>query len=233
MGENIRAANQFIQILRNPTRYHDDPTYPEGVLHDLGFFVRKPVEEGWFDTGFLGVAEQRYKLPAAMLIEANHAMLLLKAPYKGADGNWRILIYNPFKEGEEERILPNYEQYDQTDIILHDPQSPEAYKTRRRLELNHIHANNLAVDQIHQGQYDLSISGNPQLKLYQDMFMRGKLAALQHDAKNCIPYCHFVGALLNALKSGETDFKRVGIPQFAQDFGIRIKTLEEILGENS
>ncbi len=232
VGENIRAANQFIQVLRDPSRYKEDPNDNNFIIHNLGYRVDKstPLENVWFSTQSLEVAGQRHKLPLAMLIEANHAMLLLKTPYKSPDGNWRILIYNPFKEGEEERILPNYEQ---TDDILTDPQVPEQYKTKHRLELNNIRANDLAVAQIHQGQYDISVSGNPKLKSYQEMFMQGKLAHLQQDAKNCIPYCHFVGALLNALKPGDSEFKRIGIPQFAQDFGIRIRTLEEILNEKA
>ena len=60
------------------------------------------------------------------------------------------------------------------------------------------------------------------------VLLRGKFQALQRDYSNCIPYCLFVDAMLHGLKPGDTDFKTRGIPQFQRDFGVKIRTREEI-----
>lgn len=213
LKENIRAAEQFIRILRDPTKFTDIPGETDKKMHEFGFKLKLPLEESWFyvnDT--LDMASNRYKMPMALYVPGNHAMLALKAPEETADGTWKMLVYNPFNAGEEEIILPTY-----------DPSNPLG---------SHIHTNRLSNAQFQDGSYDLSISNNSELVKYQKEFTEGKLAALQKDGKNCLPYTLFVATLLNGLKPGETDFKRDGIPQFREDFNIRIKTLEEMLSGN-
>lgn len=221
---NREGAERIIRILRDPNRYKTPSINPRGRFnHDLGHVrLGEPFETSWFFSSDLtGLAESKYKLPMAVWAPGNHAMLLLKGPYKTTDGSWKIRTFDPFRQGEQERDLQNFDQWET---------APVGEKSNM-LHANGIIANNLAREEIYQNNYDISIANNPDLAPYRQMFVAGKLPRYQYDVSNCVPYTFFANVLLRALKPGATEFKTQGLPQFSQDFGMRIRTVEEIMAE--
>lgn len=230
-AENLKAAHHYLSIVRDRNRYTSQPDASGHYKHDLGFTVPN-IENGWFFLReFTEMFEERYKMPLGLyLLNGNHAVTLLKPPYQ-ENNQWKIKVYDPFKEGEQEIVLPNAEQL-KTEVDNSQYITPEA-KMRDFLRLLNIFGNDLALQQIVRGEYDLSISGRPDLQQYVNVLYKEKMAILQQDGKNCVALASFMGTLLNALKQGDTDFKKDGIPQFYQDFGVRIRTFEEIMGQHT
>jgi hypothetical protein len=65
--------------------------------------------------------------------------------------------------------------------------------------------NVLARQELNAGTYDITYFNDPEFSRYKDtLLLSGKFAALQKDAKNCVPYCLFVRAMLEGLRPGET-----------------------------
>ncbi|MBI3620232.1 hypothetical protein HY214_03775 [Candidatus Roizmanbacteria bacterium] len=87
-------------------------------------------------------------------------------------------------------------------------------------------SNALAGKMLLNGAYDLALADDPQLP---PQAILGKLQNLQFDGKNCVPLTFFSAAIRYAAKPGDNDFKRKGIQQFYDDFGISILTREELL----
>lgn len=161
---------------------------------------------GYFQLStILTLASGRYFMPLAIYVSDAHARLVLRSP-QNERGRLVLSVYDPMIGGITE---------------IEHPSS---------LPLNaRLFPNALAEGEINSGNYDITYFNDPTLSRYRDSFLlNGKFAPLQRDARNCIPYCLFVGAMLQALKPGETKFKSAGIAQIQQDFGVRILTREEI-----
>lgn len=102
LSQNIKASEQFIKSIRNPSLYNQDPYNPQYMKSDLGFLVGKPVEKSWFDVAsVVKTAEDRYKLPLAIFIDRNHARLVVKGAYQTLEGR-KVMVYNPMSNGFEE-----------------------------------------------------------------------------------------------------------------------------------
>lgn len=207
--ENARAADYFIRAIRDPRRYIQDPYNATSLRNDIDLVVMKPLETGFFYASPVVItAAERYGLPMAMYITGQHARLILKAPYSVREGVWRVPVYDPMTGGITRVEKPRDTKFNSV-----------------------IFPNGLAEQQLQSGEYDITFLKDPTLSRYHDaVLLRGKFQALQIDYSNCIPYCLFVNAMLNGLKLGDTDFKTRGIPQFQKDFGVRIRTREEITG---
>lgn len=203
--ENVRAANYFIGAIRDPSKYRSYGL--TDLINDAGLLIDRRT--GFFyASSVTSATAERYELPMAMYINGQHARLVLKAPYSDRTGIWRVLVYDPMIGGITEVEQPRGV-----------PANPG------------IFPNALAKEQLEAGTYDITFLNDSNLSRYHDaVLLRGKFQALQRDYSNCIPYCLFVNAMLHGLKPGETDFKTRGIPQFQQDFGVRIRTREEITG---
>ena len=206
LESNIKASEQFIIQLRNPSRYSQDPYQPQYMKSDLGYRVAKPVEKGWFDVGsIVTTAMDRYKLPLAIYIDHNHARLVVKGAYQTPEGR-KIKVYNPMSTGFEEISV------NATGMLVG------------------VTANALVGGKVDKEEYDIaSFLEDPKLREHSDLLKNIKAFNFQKDLQNCIPYCLFVNAMLHGLESGATDFKRQGIKQFEQDFGVRIMTREEMM----
>lgn len=171
--------------------------------------VEKPVETGWFHVSSVVVtALERYNLPLAIYVGPDrHARLVVKGAYDTPEGR-KIKAYNPFRQGFEE-VKVN------TDMSGH---------------YIGVFANTLVESKLYRGEYDvMKLLESPELIRYRNLLTGIKLFGFQKDTRNCIPYCLFVGAMLHGLEPGDTDFKRQGIRQFQEDFGVKIMTREEIL----
>lgn len=206
--ENVHAADEFIKAIRNPKYYQPYPTEGGYIMksNELGLEIN-PSTGFFYVYSVLGAAFHRYALPLAMYISGAHARLVVGPPkVEAGSGVARVPVYDPMTGGV-------------TDI-----EHPQSIPLNSRLITNH-----LAEVDLNAGKYDLTYFNDHSLRRYRDSFLlSGKFSALQRDYKNCVPYCLFVGAMLNALKPGETTFKNVGIPRFQQDFGVRILTREEM-----
>lgn len=204
--QNARAARIFITNLRNSNRFHQDP-YSGYLIDDRGIRI-EPVENGYLSAqDLLNIAQNRYQLPMAMYISRDHARLVLKGPYNSHAGK-TIQVYDPMSAGVSEISIPS-------------SLTPDVS--------NGIWTNALAHSMIEAGTYNISFLDDIQLIEYRESLFNGKLAALQKDSFNCIPFCLFVNALIQSLKPGDTEFKTRGIPQFEQDFGVRVLKREELI----
>lgn len=208
LESNIKASEQFIKTLRNPGLYHSDSYSSQYMKSDWGFQVEKDVgiEKGWFNVAsIVHTAEYRYHLPLAIYIDRNHAQLVVKGPYQASQGR-RIKVYNP--------MLSNFQEIN----------------VNQTGQLLGVTGNSLAGEKMAIGQFDLTkFFEAPDLAKYADMLTNIKAFSFQRDLHNCVPYCLFVSAMLYGLEPGNTEFKRQGIKQFEQDFGVRIITKEEML----
>lgn len=207
LEQNIRASEKFIIFLRDPTLYKQDSD-PRDMINSLGFRVEKPPETGWFYlNNLLTVARERYKLPMAVYVGPDrHARLLVKGWYNTPQGK-KMLVYNPYKTGFEEVDVKFDANGHVIGVLKNNNDTP-----LQREEFNLM-----------------KILESPDFAKYRDLLTESKAFGFQKDARNCIPYCLFVGAMLNGLEPSATEFKRQGIKQFEQDFGVRIMTREEML----
>jgi len=209
LEQNIKSSEQFIRSLRNPILYEQDPNDPRFMKSDLGFVIEGSVEKGWFRIGEVVIAAMdRYQLPLAIYIDRNHARLVV-ASSKTSDG-LKLKVYNP--------MLKNFQEVQTTLDATGNPIG--------------VFVNFLAQQRVYRGEYDLAKSFEaPELARYKKLLIETKTFNFQNqnDAYNCIPYCLFVGAMLNGLEPGATEFKQRGIKQFEQDFGVRIMRREDIL----
>ena len=204
---NLKACEQFLKSLRDPSRYQQDPHNSSRLKNDLGFSLVKPLETGFFEArDLLNVAEERYKLPLALYVSGSHARLVVKGPYQEANGQHKIFVYDPMTIGFKEISVT----LDRSGIPIG------------------IYANQLARSN---GKYkDLySNLNNPRLVNQSEILQNAKAFNFQRDLYNCVPISFFVGAMLAALDPSDTPFKRGGIEQFEQDFGVRILTREQLL----
>lgn len=209
--ENTSAARKFIDEIRRPDRYR--PYSAERVSSsELGLMM--DPRNGFFEPAYvLMSAMDRYKLPLAMYIsgsgEASHARLVVGSPRPDPSrGVIRVPVYDPISGNITE--------------VEHPQSTP--------LNSNLL-PNALAESDLASGTYDITYFNDPNLSRFKDSFLiQGKFAPLQRDSQNCVPYSLFVGAMLQALKPGDTPFKREGIPQFQKDFGVQILTRENITG---
>lgn len=220
--ENVIAANEFIRVLRDPARLtlREDGNRPS-LVHEFGHEIPgRDAARGWFEgISTLRMAQERYNMPFGMYIHNRHARTLLKPPYQDADGVWKALVYDPMHSGEEEVPLPRYGEYMRNNkMLLND-----------KLMNSGIAVNQLALRSIESGDYDLSISADRRLGDQREEFVSAKLRALQVDGHNCIPYSLFVNTMLQAMRPGDSRFKQEGLRRIQEDFGIHVKTFEEIM----
>lgn len=204
---NPKAATRFIDTLRHPYYYENRDTASGSVLYSREFGTEIDPGTGYFNTvSVVRAAFERYKLPLAIYDGGDHhARLVLGSP-KTDGGITVIPVWDPMK-GEITQI-----------------QDSEPSKLNSRL-----FANPTAQEELNSGKYDLTYINDASLSRYKDsLLLSGKFARLQYDYKNCVPYCLFVGAMLQALKPGETPFKTQGLPKFQEDFGVQILKREDV-----
>lgn len=204
---NKVAGQVFIENLRNPRRYHQNPYDPQFMIDNLGFELN-PETGYFFVSSFLKVAEERYHLPLAFYIEGRHAMLVVKGAARDETGRRKLKIYDPFHKGTKEVVL------DDSDYSIG------------------VFGNNLAGEQMVSGRYDIDFLNDPEdvrMWSYREELMNAKFADFQKDAHNCVPYCLFVNAMLHGLNPNNTTFKQEGRQRFSEDFGVKVLTREEIL----
>lgn len=208
LEQNIKASEQFIRQLRNPNRYSQDSHESQYLRSDLGFQVERGVgiEKGFFNVAsIVQAAENKYRLPLAIYIDRSHARLVVKGPYQTPYSR-RITVYDPMSSGFQE-----------IDV------NPAG-------QLLGVTGNSLAGEQMAVGQFDLKkFFEEPSLARYADLLTNIKAFNFQRDSYNCLPYCLFVGAMLNGLEPGATEFNQRGIKQFEQDFGVTILTRKDFL----
>lgn len=219
--KNEDAIKQFVSVLRNPQllEYREEGLLPQSEEHAYGFFIGKsypeqPIdqiaEKGWF-YAHTGIMSDRYACPMAVYAPGNHAYLVLRGPYQNANRDFEIVYYDPKKEGEHIEVLT-------------DMKSMADLENRDK---SHIYSNPLWQRDYNRNpnSTDISISGNSgipdSLKPY---FMTGKLGGFQGDDIDCVAHCFFMAAVLNALKEGDSDFKKIGIPKFFNDYHIQLGT---------
>lgn len=209
-AENPNAATRFIDTLRNPYYYRDYAT-PTGSVRRSDEFGTEIDSVGFFNTtSVLQAAFQRYQLPLVIYDAGDHhARLVVGSPKPNpARRVTRVPVWDPMRGSITEIIDPD----------------PKSLNSR-------LLPNGASEEDLKAGIYDLSYINDPTLNRYRDsVLLTGKFARLQYDYKNCVPYCLFVGAMLQALKPGETPFKTWGIPKFSKDFGVQIMTREDITG---
>lgn len=204
VGRNMEASKKFLTTLRDQAAYKRDPEDPRFWKSNLGYRVQDSVSEGWFmASDFMHNSQDRYQLPLAMFIAGNHARLVVKGAYQTPEGK-KIMVWDPMRKGFEE--LSTNESF--AGVV----------------------ANGLIGSKLVRGEYDIAkFFENPELAKYRGLLIEAKAFNFQTDFKNCIPYCLFANAMIYGLEPGDTEFKRQGIKQFEQDFGVRIITREEML----
>lgn len=207
--ENVHAADAFIEAIRNPRRYQYYDTGGGIVYRSNELGLELDPSTGYFNAAsVLKAALERYTLPLVI--------------YIGSDRHARLAVGPP--ESDRRRGIINIPVYDPMIGNITRVEHPQSIALNGALL-----PNALAKSQLSTGKYDITFLDDPSLSRYKDSFLlSGKFSALQRDGKNCIPYCLFVGAMLEALKPGESNFKSEGISQFQKDFGVRILKREEI-----
>lgn len=234
--ENKRAADQFVKVLRDPELLEKSEDN-WGFVHAFGFKVNpNPLqspdvvknngkvtdteiqEKGWFVVNPY-VMQERYNMPMAFYVAEGHAMLVLKAPEQRNNG-WYLTYYDPFFPGSREIRMPESNNIKNKEDILLSGKS-------------HIYTNGLWEHDFKStpNNIDISFDGLNIPTSYREHFKDAKLAQFQDnmDFSNCVLYSCFVGVLLNALKTGDTDFKSKGIAQIKKDFGIKVLKREELI----
>lgn len=206
-------ARQFMDVLSHP----DEAT-------EIGQYIKKfadPEVYAYYDPSlFQGLANRRYHLPVAFVEKTinpalHHLMLLLKAPYQGEDGKWRILIYDPYL-GKQEQLLDDYDE--QKNAFRNPTIPPAGVGVIKEIKINgapwQIRLNTNLLEQLTDGQsYDLS-ANHPS----------SAFPALQakDDHKSCVPYSAYMAMFLNGLRNNLTETERAGIRQFEEDFDVKI-----------
>ena len=223
--QNALALSQFTTRLRSgefkPATTVSGEIDRTRVVNDFGFVINRPPENAWFMVdSSLDAMEKEYQMPMAIYLGGTktalgiHAQLIVNGPYRDQPSNvnepWKILVYNPQEKGMETITLES------TDTPLDDPR---------------IRRNNLWVNEYRVNKSSLDFRKDPDLQKIMVQLETAKLARFQYDAQNCVPYCCFIGAMLNALKAGDTDFKTKGIPEFAKHYKIALKTREQFVAE--
>lgn len=214
--ENPNAATRFIADLRNPYYYQRRSVGGREILYSKEFGTEidsTDPENGYFNTvSVVRAASQRYHLPMVI--------------YDAGDHHARLVVGSPRRDSTRDIIIvPVWDPMRGEITQIQDPR-PETLNSR-------LFPNAASEDDLRAGIYDLTYLDDPSLSRYKDsLLLRGKFARLQYDYKNCVPYCLFVGAMLQAMKTGQTPFKTQGISKFQEDFGIKILKREEITGFN-
>lgn len=201
--ENRKSAQVFVNSLRLETA---DLLGNSASLDDY-------TENQWYQFRDLRQLADRWLLPFATLERGRHFLLLLKPPEQRADG-YSVLVYDPMIGGETYVDLPNW---------------------RGTMDVNHLAENNilvndLALEQLTKGDYNLSLLGDSDFATNVDLY-REKMDRVQFDGYNCGPACLFMAAVREGAVARKewSGFKFSGRDQLKEDIFITILTREEIL----
>lgn len=146
---------------------------------------------------------QQYVTPLAFVIKPTpikdmmHAMLLLKEPYQDADGQWKIVFYDPLR-GKLEKNISDYKKGENFTV---DGESWE------------ITAND---------KYYEKVTENPNFSLLEED-MENLPILQQHDAnQDCVAYASYMAFLLNSRRKDLSDGEIDTFNNFQENLGIQI-----------
>lgn len=217
--ENIHAAQIFAHNVRNRMGYDvEDPIY-------TGRSSSEYRENCYLNETEITQLAQRWQVPASFLhlTDANHWNLILKAPERTPDGTWRVLVYDPFINGERYRNLPN-------------GFTPDIASRADRLASHAfsdygIYCNELALEQLVDGEYDLSVYGDEEIAEDPEVMEAKQTEVQRYEAYNCGLHCVFAAALREAMKEPDKNyrFRIAGRDLLDKDTGLKVKLREEVL----
>ena len=259
--QNLKASQVFCHNLRENLKNgqissYDDTrqkfTNPESGIY-VNVINKKAIDTAWFTSDTLTSYAQKISIPLALYLKGgNHFTLLLKGPEKQADGQFRILLYNPFHNTEEWQDVPINENFQlfrgkklEEMKKFYDPQNqrynlpggawvPEGminqylydkwFKTPTDQTLL---PNDIARNQLISGSYNLSILEDTELPAELKL---GKTQQFQSNGWDCGPLSLYTAILRYSALPGNEQEKQKMVATFASHFGVRILTRKELLG---
>jgi len=205
----------------------------------------------WPTSRQLTFLATRYHLWCALYLKGNHYRLLLKIPQKTREGNYRALVYDPFRSGEQTITIPQShmragDQRGTIVVVLSDAilygrnlENRSASRTENVTDQGDFVITHSAsqydskeeaiMDNLHLleeavgGRYDLTI---PHFEAWDDLY-KAKNTLLQKDWYNCGLWCLIHAAIAYGVKEGENEFKTSGLWPLYRDTGIWIMTPED------
>lgn len=205
---NQESARDFVASLRG------------GTPDILGEAAARENYRGGVEYGSLDLIKlaNRWLLPVLLLRRGEgprfgHWVLGLKEPEKH-QGKWRILVYDPLRNGEDYQELKEWRG-------VEDDES---------LRVNQIFFNKEAWDDLREGRYNLSVIGDAETAARPEL-QAAKQARFQFNAIDCGPLCLYAAALRQGVKEGSNSFKFLGRERLHNDTGLEIKTRAELIKE--
>ena len=216
---------------------------------------KKAVDKAWTTASTFTEWADRHNLPLVIWYQGDtaHFTLLLKGPEKQYDGKYKVLIYNPFQDKEEYEEVPINEEFDEfrkreLPKLRYDPHSEKYQIDEHSYVLkNHIDrylfsqwfklpahrtytANNQAIKKLlsKTEPYNLSIDEDPKLPWELKV---GKGQRMQFNGYDCGPLAFYTAVLRYAALPEKEEEKKKLVENFADHFGVRILTRQELLGK--
>jgi len=200
--ENQGSAQVFMDTLRKAT-----PELLSGNAQRERY-----TESQWYSTSDLRRLADRWHLPLNVVVQNdNHFLLMLKRPEKRGRG-YAALVYDPMQGGERYVELPCWD---------------DSLSATNLIESS-VFSNDLGLNQLGSGEYDLSLFGDEDFATDADLYAT-KTTRVQFDGHNCGPACLFMAALRMGAKKEWNEFKFSGKDQLKKDTGLTVLTREEIL----
>lgn len=179
---------------------------------------RKSYTSGeWYTFADLNELANRWHLPIMVIRkDGNHWILALQEPER-TDNGWRVLVYDPREN------LESWQPLDDWDSELQNPE---------KLVEHGIFMNELAYEALRDGNYNYSLDGDRKLADRAEIYL-AKQVRTQFNAEDCGPLVLFAAALRQAVNPNWDEFKFAGIKQMEKDTNTRIRTREELFGEEN
>lgn len=168
----------------------------------------------WYAQGDVAGLAQEWQIPICLYREGGvHWQLALRPPERFG-GGYRVLVYDPKKDGEAWVNLPDYKgTYEAGDMWS-----------------NGLFTNQSGLEQLRAGEYNFSLYGDQELADNREVWEAKQThVQLPGDGWNCGPSCLFMAALREGVKEGWNGFKFSGRETLEQQTGLKVWTREEIL----
>jgi len=168
----------------------------------------------WYQIQDLTQLADRWQLPVLIIWKGGvHYVLALREP-EFINNQWRVLIYDPYKNYEEWLNLKEW------DTNYSDPKNSIS-----------LFASRLGQEQLRAHSYNLSLQGDNELANRAQIY-EAKQTYLQprFNVEDCGPICLFAAALRQGIKPGWNEFKFAGKEALERDTLVHIYTREELFG---
>lgn len=203
-GTNQTSAMEFVRSLRGIT---------EELLGENSSGRSYVHNEDYAALDLLNLAH-RWSLPVVLLrrgedVKFGHWVLGLAQPQRFND-SWRILVYDPLRNGEDWQELRDW----------------RGFEDEGSLSVNQIFASEHGWQALRKNSYNLSLRGDSELA---DQIVKAKEARFQFNVVDCGPLCLYAAALRQGVKPDQNEFKVSGREKLESDTGLKVLTREELV----